>query len=765
MMVGKVVGACCIVACASLMCGCIEGEYKAVSPAPTPKLTEIRAFIPAAGFASMSPLENEVVLHRVDDWKECGERANDATIEKKANLSTTYAIGSEVSVWGCDCVGQNPTIWMDENTDRMFVAEQKDQSACIKKLDEALPLGALLTAEDNATCGGSNTPRVEPFFPEPDGGCFDLESSTLAAFEYVGEWAGADSSTMKVIVEILLPYIRALITTFGKTKDNDGPLQFLIDTNFCMGEWTGEQLLDEFHDDEENSLFTDGCTYPPHNREIKYTVISFSLPTVFLNAIGLCANPNVMGFAILCVVYTKCELGLPTFALQTNGGALACMGGNPVFAAATGGFGWLFGQKAQFVISNIGFGVSLTGEFKEEYRAWNGEQVEGTMSGNAYFYMNLGPENVLPPALKDKILIDGEVYVVVQIGDGSASTLAADLLNSKNLPEACLKLVQATIVINGVVTVNLLLNEITQGGLPNVVLGDAMEYHLILTAQSMPLEKYETNPKLLPGFYMYTGVVGPAFGVMFKFILDNFGSFIDKIGGEGVADAIQGAADKLEEESTSATLGFGLFFNTNAFGVVLTVPLTPTLLFMLAGFPPFGPAIFGHLTLSCEYRILNRRITCAAGYDAPKWITAFVKEVKKFIKNAEKFFGDVADEVDKAIEKSEKAFNTAIEEVEGFFADSAESIKKVVGDIGVWAEKAGGETKRAFEKLGSGAVEAAKDVGAAFKDLGEDALNGVNEAGKDVKKAAEDALEGAKDKAEDALEGAKDKVEDLFNWR
>merc|ERR1711963_832118 len=134
---------------------------------------------------------------------------------------------------------------------------------------------------------------------------------------------------------------------------------------------------------------------------------------------------------------------------------------------------------------------------------------------------------------------------------------------------------------------------------------------------------------------------------------------------------------------------------------------------------------------------LNRRVTCAAGYDAPKWVTVFLKEARKLIKSGEKFYGDVEDIVDKAIENCEKGYNTAIEETEGFFDDSVESIKDVVGDIGVWAEGAGDSTKTAFVNLGSDAVKAANDVGAAFTNFGND-LKGT---GEDIKEKGEDIVE------------------------
>jgi len=508
--------------------------------------------------------------------------------------------------------------------------------------------------------------------------------------------------------ELLVPILRALVTNIGKV------LQFALDTNFCMGEWMGEQLQ-EFHEDDSNSLFSDGCTNPPHNPDMKYTVISFGLSTMILNTIGWCADPSVDTSAVLCVVYTQCELGLPTFALQTNGAMFACIGGNPVMSAATAGLGWVAGQAAKFSIGHIGFGVSLTGEFKHDYTAWNGDNAEGTLSANAYFYINIEPGNVLPKSLEKKILIDGEMYAVVQVGDGSPSTQAQHMLNSQNLAEYSMRLSQVTMALSGAVSVHLLLSEITYGALPDLKLGDAMEFHVVLTTQTLP------DSGLLPGVYLYTGAAGPAFGLMVKFILDNFGDAIDAVGGSGIGNAIKGAADSLEDWWSSNNYGFGIFFNTNAFGAVFSVPLSPGL---LVGFP-LGPALLGYVTVSCEFKYSAGRLTCAVGYDAPKWIAALLKEAKKLLKYAEKFFGDVADKVDAAIDNTVKAFNQGFNAVVGFFSDTAEDIERVAAEVGEWAEGVGGDVAQAFSDLGDMTVDAAGAVGGAIVDGAEIVGGGV----------------------------------------
>ena len=123
----------------------------------------------------------------------------------------------------------------------------------------------------------------------------------------------------------------------------------------------------------------------------------------------------------MCVAYTSCEGGQPTFAIQISGALLGCLGANPEVDLSSAGLSEIIGEGVTLGLNNIGYGLSPTGEFEiigmQFYSGSFDVPTLDGLRGNTYTMLEL---DLLAtnPALAAIIEVTGFVTAVTQIGDG-----------------------------------------------------------------------------------------------------------------------------------------------------------------------------------------------------------------------------------------------------------------------------------------------------------------------------------------------------------
>jgi len=450
-----------------------------------------------------------------------------------------------------------------------------------------------------------------------------------------------------------------------------------------------------------------------------YSVISLMVPIIILNKVNICNQVNLDESVYFCVVYTGCESSLPTFALQISGTLLGCFLSNGPVSVSSAGLSTLLGNAVSFALSDVGFGLSLTGEFEKTFELYDGSKKNGKLKGNFYTHVAFDSSVLVPKDLEEYLDLGLDLMVVFQIGDGSVTETMRDLFSSGNPIDAVKTISKASLAGEGSIELTLKLGDLTYDLLPNLNMGDLAKVDLVLSTQTL-------KEGVLPGMYLYVSSGGDFLVAVVKYAMHNFASLISKIAPPGTEDALRDAADA-SASTLKGSLAFGLWFNTNSFG-------------FLMNFPALVP-LFGRITLTCKVKLMTIDITCGMGYDFPEWITAIwdgVKLISGAMKGAAKMI----------LGGAVKVFNEAVEVAEGAVGHAVEQVGKHVAKVGKAAERGVKQVEKWCEDLGKGALNVLEDVGDGFVTVGSGTVKAAEAVGTGTVKAAEAVGTGAVKAAE-----------------
>jgi len=597
------------------------------------------------------------------------------------NIGAYYSIGDPVSKWGCHCVGANPTMWVDTATEFVYVVENAT-SMCETSPDS----GRLLEAIANPTCSGFSTPINK---------CYDLAWGIETIVNQVSVWAGhkqsekqseTKGSTTSVLIEVALP-ILGLINRY--LEWGEGRLWYV---SFCLGEWTGEDIMSH-HNHRSETLYRNGCTHTPLVRGNNYSIISMMLPTELLQLAGLCALiPETIvsdrdGKALyFCVAYTECEHSLPTFALQISGTLISCLLSSGPMSVSSGGLSTVLGNAVNLGLADVGFGISLSGEFEKTFTVYDGSLIDATLKGNLYAFVRFNTAGMVPDSLENYLGLECNLYAVVQVGSGVVTETVKEMAGSDNPVEFIKTVGKATLAGSGSIVLTLKLGHLTDFYIPDVTLGELASINVVLSTQSLPANG------LLPGAYFYAYSGSDFIANMMNYAFKEFGNLISAILPDGAADWLEEAFETLSS-AVFGKLAFGLWLNTNSFGFVVTVPAL----------------IFGEITLTCHVKLTTIGVSCGGGYDMPKWISALWEGTKMVI-------GAISDDMDAALDAIETKMGHAAAQIGQVIDDVKDKAKGGAKGLAKWCEKTGVGVGEFFAGLANSLADVTLDVVGVVED-------------------------------------------------
>jgi hypothetical protein len=651
--------------------------YNEIKELELPTPTAPTAFKIPEVFYSRSEKEAQYVLHSIDKWKECNvPLPRQGNIQSLKDAGALFTLGTPVSEWGCMCLQADPTILVDSATNLMYVREDARYPCAIRPVD-FLPSSTELTHNDQGTCSG---------FATPVDMCFDLNTGTDALFQALDEITGGQGN-LAVLSDLALPVIRGVLSRSGDAWKS------LIDTNFCLGEWTGEEIK-SYRNKRDTSLWKDGCTYPPYVDTNKYSIIAMMVPTQLVSAVGMCGDVKPESKFYFCVAYTNCGVRQPTFALQISGGALGCLLSNGGVAAASGGLSYLAGNGISLGLADLGFGISLTGEFRKNFTIFDGAVKDVPLNGNLYMHMKISTKGLLPEKVAKNLALGGHIYGVFQLGDGSISNTLVKLF--KNQPKDAEEFIRSlpgfTLAVQVNIFVVVKLKDITGGVLPDLGMGNLVEMQAVLSTQTLP------ESGLLPGLYLYASTGSASITNVIKYAAHNFGGLINKLGGNGISDWLTKVVKAAE--GTMDGLAFGLYINTNSFGFILSIPAV--------GSP--NPLVGDKVTLSCKIKLSTGAITCGYGDVMAKWASAVIRGGEMLVGEVKEFMEDAQDAAVKEI--ADFLIQTA-----PFIHDLNTQAERAVTDVGDWARGAEGKLKEFGTQLVEGGEKVLECITCAIIDI------------------------------------------------
>lgn len=270
----------------------------------------------------------------------------------------------------------------------------------------------------------------------------------------------------------------------------------------------------------------------------------------------------------------------------------------------------------------------------EDFDLWAGggfSSSEVEAAGNVYASMNVGAES-LPESVKEFLEVKGVANAMVQFGSGNMEAEVATLAESTSPLSALQTISSAALMGQFKIVVAIKLLELTDHALPDMELGNAQK--LIING----MLSTETVGGLVPGAYLYAEAGISMAQVMedaLKWANGCIGDIIDKIAGHsGIVETALNAVDKALGDASDSKPQFGLFVNTDGFGILFQFPVS-------AGIFPFDIPI-GCMKLNCQYHIQYGGLTCAVDFDTAKWAAAIFQDAKMVV-------GDIKTSYDDAI--------------------------------------------------------------------------------------------------------------------
>lgn len=668
------------------------------------------------------------ILHLIDDnWTDCENLVRTGDQTDMPNAASKYVVGEDMSTWGCSCIGSDVEVWYDPETEKTYIVED------VENMCEP-PTNKVVGAEV-ATC---DTPITSvsslPYMPAsakiawyamkgmdmaidniPDDGCLDFGTMVKGTIDDLSDFLGGqETQGLGVLKELALPFLQFVFTCIGRECWNKagtpGIAEHVNNYNFCLGEYSGEDLLGK-KNMQGDSLWRDGCAFPPYVNDVKYKIVSAMIPTVILNALALCAELDITqpgnDIVYFCVAYTNCEELLPTFALQISGSLASCLLKSPVVSFASGGLSTALGQAVKFALKDIGFGISLTGKFEQNFTVFDGEMREVELKGNFYSYIKLTTTGLIPEWMAKYVGMAFDLYVMIQINDGSITDTMQDLWHHADPVEFVKSLSRVSLAGQGSIDLKIKLDELLLNTLPPLGLGDLSDVNLLLSTMTLG------QGKVLPGIYLYAETGSDFLKNIMKFMTDNFPTALDMLNvGDAISAAFNTATEKLGK------LDYALYLNTDHLGFLFT-------------FPPIPPiSFFGSGKLSCKVKLSTGEITCAGGYEFPKWLTLLWDGVKLTT-------GVVGEAVYQAGHLIEGAWETAVD-------DAMDKAEKALGKKGRALVQTGAEFLRREIPGLNGVLLLAKwaeKIGPAFKK----SPKFIQKTGELLKKGAEVVAKAAID--------------------
>lgn len=688
-------------------------------------------------WSSISKKEKEKILHLVDEkWSECEGSVQASTPKEMENIGAKYKMGSPVMEWGCSCVGTNPTLWLDLSTKYMYVVEDVTENLCEASPDE---ISGVVRRLDPATTvvnclgwqGGADQ-------------CMDLRGSLAHGVDKIQgllPLLGMETGSMSLVSEMAVPLLTAIINNIT-LPGMMGEWVDAVNSNFCLGEWTGEEILSN-HKKNGEELYINGCTYPSYVKTKSYSVLSMRMDMKLLKKIGMCGTVDDDDNVYFCAAYTGCtDLLAPTFALTISSSMATCFldFNKEKEEQSDDGVGLapktvtnILEQAIKWGLTNIAFGLSLTGDWQQTVPAYDGSKKDVKMRGNIFAYVRFDTAEFFPKAISNFIGFIAGLYATVQVYDGTDSSSVTqammDVYSAEDPMEyAKTELTKVTVAGQGRLHFIIYMDRLTNGLLDDLELGDILKASAVLTKQR------HTQSGLEPGYYLYlnTGdsVVARVVDWAFKWFGDKV---IDPIAPDGVSDTLRDMAVNGANALTRGDLAFGFFHNTNSIGFLVTFPIS------------IGIVGLGKLTLSCKIKMTTIEVSCGIGYDEPKWLAA-VWDGVVFI----------AGKIGKGVELLANAVGLDLDGAE----EAAEQFMK---DAGKTVEQIGGAVSRMRIPAKAGAekvVQWTKDTGKFFSDAGE----GLKNLGEDIGKGFADFGGKAGDTAIDIITAPAPIVNEIGDW-
>mmetsp|Transcript_22728 Transcript_22728/g.19757 ORF Transcript_22728/g.19757 Transcript_22728/m.19757 type:complete len:158 (+) Transcript_22728:217-690(+) len=126
-----------------------------------------------------------------------------------------------------------------------------------------------------------------------------------------------------------------------------------VDTGFCIGEWSGQEIRDG-----DDTFEQHGCSNIPVKETEDFMLVSFGISTALLTAVCPTTYPPAHDPAIasMCVAYGDCAGG-PTVAIALSGPLLACTLG--AMGAPTAGLAAAVGKAVEAGLQQVALGISV----------------------------------------------------------------------------------------------------------------------------------------------------------------------------------------------------------------------------------------------------------------------------------------------------------------------------------------------------------------------------------------------------------------------
>jgi len=392
----------------------------------------------------------------------------------------SYTLGAPISAWGCGCVDDDSQLWLDASTGLMYVLEDA-ASPCSTSIqgpdDMYLPSDTKLTKDDDGTC---TTLGVS-------GKCATLKSLSDDIYDKADK-----EVSINAIREVVLPLLKSALDKVG---DYDKT------TNLCFGdykgselkagddlmrrEWSlrdsGSRLVDRNMSNSSSmlqlygsSLTDDGCNFPPYVDTTTYSIFSFAVPMKLMNLMGCTVEAE--GPATMCIAYTGCD-GEPSFALQMNGATAGCVFGNDAMDISSEGLSEVFGEAISIGVDQIGFGLSLNGQFPTTFKVYDQKGTSDvTLAANVYFQAETTTDNMtfIPEVVREYLEVDGHYQAALQYGDGKVTEQIRKVFSSKKTLTAIKELTQVTVASQFKAKIKFLLSKLStdhSAKLPDIDLG------------------------------------------------------------------------------------------------------------------------------------------------------------------------------------------------------------------------------------------------------------------------------------------------------
>lgn len=433
----------------------------------------------------------------------------------------------------------------------------------------------------------------------------------------IGNPVDNDSEFLSQILRPLLSVTKDAMTKAGYAG---------ADSNLCMGNFKGEEILSAPMTGHNSALYVDKCPKIPVAPGGEYLVFSMSLPQAALAAacpvIAGKAKPGAMVSA--CFVLSVCDSRFPTLGVAMNGQMQSCFLGNNGLVLASGGISYLMAKVTEASVESVSSSLSLSSNLETSLRLYDpgaGGVVAARAQANFASTLELKlSSGKIGKGVPDCIAIEGNVMAMVGLyGDPSRSYALAK--KDTDIGAFLARLADNfMIAVKGSVSIVYGLKTVSRQMFPDLKLHVANGYGLLSSGG-----KHITGVD--PGFYLYLEGRSLPSAVLMAVIgtlLPCLDVIIDKIFGKGATAGFI----KFATPGSSSSTRLGLAVNTEDSGVYLQVPIAA----VLQTSPPFNviPGIesaLGALELELKVRNSDGKVSFKIKYHLSKFLEMVWEEL------------------------------------------------------------------------------------------------------------------------------------------